>query len=305
MLNEILKGAFEGDKPNIATASDTTTDVAPTNTTITPTTYTPTITNSSTYTVPSTPLIVETPTLHDTLGTYFDLVSCPSVRSINNADLQTPLNYHISSPKPGYLKQNTPVSSLPLLSSPSSPTTSTSVSPTETQNAVMHLSQIHNLEPPRHQASPSSGNEVNTTRTSFALGQRHSIVSDDAIASTSHFSNLSSALPQTVNQRRLSDNYPATPLHPCGLSYVFINAGTSYQSRQQQSILSNNIHTCTVLQIQQRTSCKLSGFSSSQLKYNELSEVELTHQSYRRQILSRNNFRRLLVTYPALILNRG
>ena len=46
MLNEILKGAFEVDKPNIATASDTTADVAPTNTTITPTTNTPTITNS-------------------------------------------------------------------------------------------------------------------------------------------------------------------------------------------------------------------------------------------------------------------
>ena len=76
MLNDILKGTFEVDKPNIATASDTTTDVAPTNTTITPITNTPTITNSSTYTVPSTPLLVETPTLHDTLGTYFDLVSC-------------------------------------------------------------------------------------------------------------------------------------------------------------------------------------------------------------------------------------
>ena len=47
-LDKLLKEAFKADKPNIATASDTRiTDVAPTNTTITPTTNTPTITNSS------------------------------------------------------------------------------------------------------------------------------------------------------------------------------------------------------------------------------------------------------------------
>ena len=249
------------------------------------------------YTVPSFPLIFETPTLQDTLGTpYFDLVGCPPVTSINNADLQTPLNYHSSSsPYPGHLQQNTPVSSLPTLSSsPStSPTTSTSVSLTETQNAVMHLSQIHNLE--SHQASLCSGDEVNTTQTSFVTRQRQSSVSHDAFASsTSDFSNLSSALPHTVEQRRLSDNYPATPLHQNGPSNVFINAGTSYQSTQLQSSLSDNINTRTVFKTEQSTSCMLSGFSSSQLNNNGLSAAELACQ-----IVSRNNFSKLLVSYPA------
>ena len=61
-IEEFLRQAFKVDQPNIATASDTTTYVAPTNTT-------PTITNSSTSTVPPSPLIFETPTLQDTLGT--------------------------------------------------------------------------------------------------------------------------------------------------------------------------------------------------------------------------------------------